>query len=244
MSDGECAAGEMGLRLGLMQPYLVPYVGYFQLIAAVDRFILYDDVKWIKGGWINRNRLLLNGEPKMTTLPVQKQSSYALINEFLVSVERDAKGAFLETIQRLYRESPRFDEVYPLFQRVFGSEERNLSRFIGESIRAILGYLDISRPISYSSELTLPEGLAGQDRVLAICRAAGATTYVNAIGGQELYSRDAFAEAGIELKFLKTVPIEYRQFGAPFVPFLSIVDLLMFNTKDQMKQHLASYVLL
>ena len=215
-------------KIAIMQPYFLPYVGYFQLIASVDLFIVYDNIQYSKGGWINRNRLLRNGEPTWFSLPLKSDSDYLDIHhrELAPSFSRDK---LLNQIASAYRRAPHFAETFPLIDRIVRFEDTNLFRYVEQSIAKTCEHVGITTEIRRSSEIAIDHGQKGQNKVIALCEALGATTYVNAIGGTELYSRDEFQSRGIELKFLKPTPFEYPQFGAEFVPWLSIVDVLMFN---------------
>ncbi|MEW5739590.1 MAG: WbqC family protein [Myxococcota bacterium] len=222
-------------RLALMQPYFLPYVGYFQLIAAVDEFIVYDRIKYTKKGWINRNRMLRNGEGVMFSLPLKGAS------DSLDVVDRELAETFdreklLNQFSGAYRRAPYFAQAFPLIERIVRFEDANLFRYIHHSIVEVCSHLDLPTKITVSSSLPIAQGLKGQDMVLAFCEAAGATTYVNAIGGMELYSKDAFRERGVELLFIKSRPFEYPQFGAPFVPWLSILDVVMFNSPEDVRK--------
>ncbi|MCP4569762.1 MAG: WbqC family protein [FCB group bacterium] len=231
-------------RVALMQPYLLPYIGYFMLIHCADLFIVYDDVKWIKNGWINRNRMLYRGKAKWVTLSVKKRSTYDLINQFEISETGKSNDDFLRFVHELYVGSPFFEQVFPIIERIFSNTQRNLSRFIIASFKAIMGHLGLERPLMVSSELQQTPGLSGQDRVLDICRRVGAREYVNPVGGRNLYSHEDFENAGVKLMFIKPRLREYPQFGEPFVTGLSIVDVLMFNSPQRVKALLKEYELL
>ena len=222
-----------------MQPYLLPYVGYFQLIAAVDVFIVYDDVKYTKKGWINRNRMLQNGADVMFSLPLKKDS------DSLDVVERELAADFnreklLNQFKGTYRRAPYFDQTFPLIEQIVRYEDENLFRFLHHSIVKTCEHLDIKTEIKISSGITIDHTLQSQDKVLALCEAVGASTYVNAIGGIDLYSKEMFREMGIELKFIKSKPFEYAQFGAEFVPWLSIIDVMMFNSLDIVRTNITN----
>lgn len=225
-----------------MQPYLFPYVGYFQLMHAVDRFVVADDLTFIKQGWINRNRLLVNGEPTYFTVPLKRHSADALIRDVEIDPNADRwRRTLLTTIGNFYRRAPSFGAVYPLVERVIGGRFVKIADMARESLREVCAYLGISTPMVESSAAYGNAHLKGQDRVIDTCRAEGATDYVNAIGGRALYSRDAFLARGIRLHFVETGAIEYRQFAKPFVPSLSIVDLLMFNSREEARELVSRY---
>lgn len=216
------------MRVAIMQPYFLPYVGYFQLIGAVDRFVVYDDVKYTKKGWINRNRYLLGGRDELFSLPLKKDSDSLDVRDRRLAPDFD-RSKLLHQLGAAYRKAPRFDAVFPLLERVVRRGDENLFDFIHGSIRDVCAALRIETPLVVSSTLGVDRALRGQDRVLATCARLGADRYVNAIGGLELYDRAAFAARGIELSFLKARPHPYPQLGGEFVPWLSILDVMMFN---------------
>jgi hypothetical protein len=223
------------MKLAIMQPYFLPYIGYFQLIAAVDLFVVYDTIKYTKKGWINRNRLLRNGADAMFSLPLKKDA------DALDVVERELAADFsrdklLNQFKGAYAGAPYVTQTLPLLERIIRHDEQNLFRFIHHSIVAVCRHLDIGTEIRVSSAIAIDPDLKGEQKVLSLCEAAGADTYINAIGGMELYSREAFQARGIDLKFIRSRPFDYAQFGAPFVPWLSIVDALMFNPVDAVRQ--------
>lgn len=225
-----------------MQPYFFPYIGYFQLLNYVDMYLLYDDVNYINRGWINRNYILVNNKKHLLTLSLKKASQNKLIKE--IEIAGDQKGKIIKTIQRSYARAPFFSDAYPLIESVFQFEETNLAIFLYRSIKAIADFLDCGTRIGLSSDIGRNNGLKGQDRILDLCETLGATQYVNAIGGKELYSKEAFQERGFRLNFLKTDPIEYEQYGNDFEPNLSIIDVLMFNSKKTVKGFLKRFQLL
>ena len=216
------------MKLGIMQPYFLPYIGYFQLIASVDQFIVYDNIKYTKKGWINRNRMLLNGADAMFSLPLKKAS------DSLDVVERELAPDFnrtklLNQFKGAYGRAPQLKLTYPVLERIVQHDEVNLFRYIHHSIAQLCEHLGIKTEIRVSSEIAIDHELKAQDKVLALCKAVGADTYINTIGGVELYAKDEFRSQGIDLQFIKARPFEYAQFGHVFVPWLSIVDVLMFN---------------
>ena len=231
------------MKLGIMQPYLFPYIGYFQLLRAVDRFVVYDDVAFIKQGWINRNRVLVNGAASYVTVPVKHASSFVRIHDTVV--DDDPQSArwmekMLKTIDNAYRRAPEFSRVFPLVEAVLTLPTRKVAEIATASLKTVARFLDIGADWVESSTRYGNAHLAGEDRVLAICQAEGATDYVNVPGGRELYSRERFADRGLRLHFLQPRPLEYRQFQEPFVPSLSIIDVLMFNDRETVKGFLTA----
>lgn len=229
------------MKLGIMQPYFMPYIGYWQLINAVDKYVIYDDVNFIKGGWINRNRILVNGQPKYFNLPMTGASSFKKINEVCVNNDIRLIEKNLRIIEGVYKKAPFYDTVLPIIRDIVYCSKKNVAEYITYSFEMINAYLEISTELIVSSALEKDCSLKGQDKVLAICKLLGATEYYNAIGGQELYSFNDFAEKGIQLKFLKTNYIQYKQFGEEFQENLSIIDVMMFNSKEKIKEMLGEY---
>ncbi|WP_119964270.1 WbqC family protein [Simplicispira lacusdiani] len=217
------------MKVAIMQPYFLPYIGYFQLIRAADVFVVYDNIKFTKRGWINRNRYLLNGRDELFSLPLEKASDALDVRDRCLAPVFD-RIKFLNRFSEAYRAAPYFNDVMPLLRRIVGFGDFNLFNFIHASLREICGHLSIGTPLIVSSALDVNHDLKGQDRVLAICRHLGADTYINASGGRDLYSKEIFNAEGMELKFLRSHPCEYPQFHLPFVPSLSILDVMMFNS--------------
>jgi len=216
------------VKLAIMQPYFMPYIGYFQLIGAADVFVLYDNIKYTKKGWINRNRFLRNGADAMFSLPLKKDSDFLDVGERELAEDFN-RDKFLNQLRGAYARAPHFKETLPLLEQIVRFEDHNLFRFIHHSIVCICRYLDIRAEIRISSHISINHELKSQDKVIALCQELGADNYINSIGGIELYAKEEFRVRGIELHFLKTHLKEYTQFGDPFVPWLSIVDVLMFN---------------
>ena len=221
-----------------MQPYLFPYIGYFQLINVVDKFIIFDDVNYINKGWVNRNRILLNHKDYLFTIPLKAVSQNKLIKETEVDEGDKWRNKLLKTFEAAYSKAPYFKQVFPIISEILNNKEANLSTYILNSIKQVANYLEIKTEIVTSSERYGNQHLKGEDRIIDICLQEKADEYVNPIGGLELYTREKFEEKGLKLFFLKTHPIEYAQFGKPFVPWLSIIDLLMFCSGDELRSFL------
>ncbi len=230
------------MKLGIMQPYFLPYIGYWQLMAHVDVFVVYDNIQYTKKGWINRNRYLCNGSDKYFTIPLKKDSDFLNVDERYISDTFDCEK-LKNQIKMAYAKAPYFVETYKIFEKILAYEDRNLFNFLFNSIKEIKDYLQIQTEIVVSSTLDIDFELKGKDKVQAICKALQAEQYVNPIGGLELYDKTEFANNGIELSFLQSDlgQIIYEQFGDSFVQALSILDILMFNSVDEVKQMLGMY---
>lgn len=229
------------MKLAIMQPYLLPYIGYFQLIKSVDSFVFYDDVTYIKQGWINRNRILLDGKEFLFTLELKGASSFKAINTIEVG---NNQKKLLKTFQHAYKNAPQFKNIEPLLFSIFNSTQQNLAQYIINTQKLIASFLSIKTEFLISSEIDKNNALKGQEKVIEICWKIGASTYINSYGGIDLYSKNDFMKAGISLSFLQPRKIEYFQFQNEFVPGLSIIDILMFNTISQIQEMLDNYDLL
>ncbi|MFL6716695.1 MAG: WbqC family protein [Burkholderiaceae bacterium] len=225
-----------------MQPYLFPYLGYFQLIAAVDEFVLGDDLQYVKESWINRNRVLINRKEKMISFPLRKSGHLSRINEkYFADDFPKERAALLKQLRNAYANAPCFEEVFPLITDLINHEEMNIAKYAEHTIRGICSYLGIATAIRLSSTLGLGNFADRQDRVIATVRSLGGDMYLNPIGGVALYDASYFARHGVGLRFHRMDNIVYRQFGNPFVPSLSIIDVLMFNPKPERTRLLQCY---
>jgi len=229
-----------------MQPYFFPYIGYFQLIAAVNKFVIYDDVNFIKGGWINRNNILINKKSSLFTVPLVKVSSNTPINETKINLKfyNIWKVKFLRSLEHSYKKAPYFTEVCNLIKNVLEINENDLiSKLAVNSIKNVIDYLQLDTEICETLENYNNKTKNGQERVLDICRIEQASQYINPIGGIELYSKNTFKENGIVLNFVKSKPIVYTQFDNNFSPCLSIIDVLMFNSVSDVNKMINQYEL-
>ena len=228
------------MRLGIMQPYFFPYLGYWQLLANVDKYVVYDDVTYIKGGWINRNNFLINGQKNLLTMRLEKASSYTLIKDIAI---KDDFVKFLKTIEMGYKKAPFFEDIFRLLKDICQCPDKKLGQFLFNSHIKICEYLGIDTELILSSSFEKHTELKGKDKVISICKQLGADEYINAIGGQELYDKKEFAENGIKLNFLQAKLREYRQLKNEFVAGLSIIDIMMFNSKEEIKEMLNDFKL-
>ena len=226
------------MKIGIMQPYFFPYIGYFQLIKSVDVFVVYDNIKYTKKGWINRNRMLQNGKDVMFSIPLKNASDSLDVCERELSTDFN-RDKLLNQFKGVYRRAPYFEQTYLLVENIVRHKDRNLFRYLHNSIVATCNYLGIDTDIKISSEIAIDHSLKNQDKVLALCEALGANTYINAIGGMELYTKETFFDKRMDLKFIKSKPFEYNQLGVEFVPWLSIIDVMMFNSVATIKECLS-----
>lgn len=232
------------MKIAIMQPYFCAYIGYYQLINSVDKFVICDDMQYTKRGWFNRNRILNNGTDMVFTIPIKKDSNYLNVNlRYLSDNSIKERIRILRQIQSLYKKAPFFSQNYPLVKRVFIQDINNLFDFLHFSVIELCSNFDIKTQIILSSSLDINPKLKSQDRVLETCKILNTDIYINLIGGKELYDKKVFKRKGIELRFIKSKKIEYAQFNHEFVPWLSIIDILMFNEIEQVKSYLNEYEL-
>lgn len=217
-----------------MQPYFLPYIGYFQLIRAVDEFIVYDNIQFSKKGWFHRNRMLQNGKDEYFSLTLKKDSDFLDVRDRRLSETWPAdREKILRKIKENYRKAPHFEMVYPITEQIFHFPDNHLFNFILFSLQSVCSYLEIATPLTVSSTLAIDHSLKSQDKVIALVKAAGGDIYLNPIGGFDLYDPAGFKAQGLTLQFHKARPFSYPQYGNEFVPWLSVLDLMMFNSREQ-----------
>jgi hypothetical protein len=227
------------MRLGIMQPYFLPYVGYFQLIGACGEFVLHDDLKFTKKGWINRNRIESNGSERVFSLPLKKASDYCEIRERELADDFDPKD-LMRTFEGAYRSAPYWSETASILEDILACSERNLFNFVRHSIEVVSNNLGLQVPFIASSLLSLDKESRGEDRVLDICKALSATDYLNPIGGVNLYDSSRFLERGVGLAFIQSNLTHYERGGNGFVPALSVVDQLAYSGLDRLGEVIAN----
>lgn len=232
-------------KVAIMQPYIFPYIGYFQLVNAVDHFVFYDDVNFIKRGWINRNKILINNTDKLITFPCLKVSQNKHINEIEINLEDKTYKNIVTTLHAAYNKAPFFEEVFPLIESLFNSESQNIAEFTTQSIIEVSLFLGLNTKFYKSSEFS-PEtnGLDKADRLIEITKKLKSQHYINAIGGMSLYEKEYFKNKNVKLDFLEPVIEKYTQFESDFIPSLSIIDVLMFNSKEEIIVMLNEYELI
>ncbi len=226
-----------------MQPYFLPYLGYFMLIEAVDRFVIFDDAQYTVRGWINRNNLLFSGGAHPFVLPVRKAGGRRLIGEMELADYPQARRKLLELFRHAYAKAPFYGNVRPLLEDILCPGMERLEPLLTRSLKMICDYLGIKTTVCLSSETAVDSPAEGKEKIIPLCERHGASEYINARGGMALYGPSPFAERGIALKFLVMADVRYSQFQEPFVPNLSIIDVLMFNSVDDCRRLLGHYSL-
>lgn len=232
------------MKVAIMQPYWIPYIGYFQLINAVDTFVIYDNIEYTKKGWINRNRILANGKEVLLSLPVKKDSDFLKVNQrYLSETFHKDQIKIHSKIKESYKKAPHFQTVFPLVETILNYNQGSLFDFIHHSIVVICEYLSINTTIVVSSSIQIDHNLKAQDKVIAIAKYLSAKQYINAIGGVDLYDKATFEANDLQLHFIKSNPFQYQQFDNDFIPWLSVIDVMMFNSKEEIKAFLSNITL-
>jgi hypothetical protein len=235
------------MKVAIMQPYVFPYIGYFQLVHAADVFVFYDDVNFIKQGWINRNRILVNREPYLFTIPLEKISSFKEIREVKIHTRNYGtwKDKFIKTMNQSYGNAPFYKTSSQLIHSILASGTDSISDLAEWSVKEIYTYLGYDKKFMKSSrDFVDTKGLDKADRLIEICKRCGADHYINPSGGTDLYHKDYFNDREVQLSFIKSAgSIKYKQRELDFIPWLSIIDVLMYNSKERVREFLNLYTL-
>lgn len=232
------------MTIAIMQPYIFPYIGYFQLINAVDKFVIYDDVNFINKGWINRNNMLVSGQAHLFTIPLKDASQNKLIKEVELAVNDPWKKKFLKTVQQSYLKAPNYQQVFILIEEIVNSGAETIAELTLYALQKVCAYMNIATEIVPSSSVYNNTELKAQERIIDICKQEKAVHYINPIGGMELYDKNKFEKEGIKLNFIKSTAAPYPQFKNAFVPWLSIIDILMFNDAESIDKLLKEFELI
>jgi hypothetical protein len=226
------------MKVAINQPFTFAYIGFYQLISVVDRFIFYDDVTFMKQSWINRNRILVGGKDLFFNIQLDDVSSFKLISETNIRYNKKAIEKLLKTIQQAYVKAPFFNEAFAIVSNCFNQieNEQRISKIAYHSVKSVCDYLGITTQLEFSSEkYAFTKGMGRKERLYEILRLNNATDYVNLPGGTGLYSKDEFQKHGFNLHFIDRGDIVYKQFNNEFIPWLSIIDVLMFNSAEDTK---------
>jgi WbqC-like protein family len=235
------------MTIAVMQPYIFPYLGYYQLVGAVDTFVFFDDVNFITRGWINRNRILQQNEPYRFTIPLNKASQNKLINEIEIADFPSWRKDFLKLIEFNYKKAPFYVSVQNrMHEFLYSKDYRLIGELASDSVRNIAAFLELPTRFLFSSQLEYKDGEIrnGQDKVIRICDLLGANKYINPQNGIEIYDQEAFEKKDVNLNFIRMDEIIYDQMGrSKFEGSLSIIDVLMFNDIERIKELLSKYTL-
>lgn len=231
------------MKIAIMQPYLFPYIGYWQLINAVDKFVILDDVNYIMRGYINRNSILMNGKPHRFTIPIKKASQNKLIMETKLDFDYNAKQKFLQTLRYAYHKAPYYNDVMPILESIILNQQDDLTQYIYRSFVKICEYLQLNAEFYFSSKIQKDNTLHGEGRIIEICKCMQGDIYINPYGGRNLYHHNNFEEESINLFFLEPHmdSIIYDQNNDNFERGLSIIDVLFYNDVKTINCFLGEY---
>ena len=228
--------------LAIMQPYLFPYIGYYQLAYHSDLFIFYDDVNYIKGGYINRNNILTKNGFQLFTIPIIKASSFKKINELYF--QEDTRK-ILTSISQTYSKAPYFSSIFPLIEKILNDNNRNVANIASRSIIEVFQYIGLKLHHDFSSKINYNRGNSAQEKIYELCKVNNANKYVNAYGGMSLYDKDEFKKRNIELGFINSIPTPYTQINSSeFIKNASMIDILMNCSKDEIINQLNNYTVI
>jgi hypothetical protein len=217
------------MKISIMQPYFVPYIGYFQMVNAVDTFIFYDNVTYIKNGWINRNRIKGGN---ILTIPIKNQSSNILIQNTEISWDSRYVKKLFKTLQQTYSKSPYFNEVFDIVEDLLQNQPSTISELAISSVIKFSKYLNIDTEFKIASKENYKKGSDKITSLINICLQEKTKNYINPIGGQSLYNKENFLSYGVDLNFIQTTPS------------LSIIDTCMTTPKEKIKEQLNNYKLI
>lgn len=233
------------MSVAIMQPYFFPYLGYFQLVQAVDDFVFYDDVMFIKKGWINRNQILMQQHAFLFTIPLEKQSQNKSIRESSIAWGAEFPNKWIQQLQSAYKKAPHFVPVMDLVESVLHEKPQSIADLAASSVIKTWEYLGLEKRFHFSSQMAVSKDLERAERLMAITDCLGSKQYINAQNGQELYQKEHFAALGFQLNFLKQALPSYSQGNSSeFIPGLSMLDVLMWNTPSEIKEMLSAYSLI
>ena len=234
-------------RLGIMQPYFMPYLGYFALIKHTDAFVFFDTPQYIKRGWVNRNRIIHQQENfNYINIPLKKAPQETAIKDMLIDDSQDWKKKIFAQLEIYKKKSPYYEDVINLLHETLDKEYKTIGEINIAATIAVCKYLGIDKPFYIYSEmdLNIPQVNAPDEWALYITKAMGYKTYINPPGGMTFFNYAKYEKENIELKFLKINLTPYVQKRGYFEPGLSIVDVMMFNSKEKIMEMLDDITLI
>ena len=231
------------MKIGIIQPYFLPYIGYFALINAVEKFIYLDDVQYMRRGWVNRNRMKIVNKWQYFSIPIKKTALTSNINEIYITDDKKYIEKLKESIRHSYSKTPYYRDIIKLLYD-FIIPSQNISKMDIQLTNEICNYLEIKTEMLVSSQINQDGEKNGVDKMVEICKRVNGDHYINPIGGINLYSKDRFQKAEIKLNFIKMNEIRYFQGNHEFIPNLSIIDVLMWNSKKDIQSFLKDFILI
>lgn len=231
------------MKVAIMQPYLFPYIGYFQLIHSVDIFVTLDNVNFIKKGWINKNQILAHDHIQKIQLPVSKMSQNRWINQHEFHELDAALSKLTSQCEQTYSKQQGFQRLHQLLKQHELIKASNVADFLHQSIQMVSDELGLTTKFLKASDIEVAGNLTGQERILAICNRLKAAEYINLPGGRALYSEEKFRERKLKLSFLSPKLEAYQQqkVNSEFVSYLSILDILANCNSDVIAEQVTNY---
>lgn len=230
-----------GATVGVMQPYIFPYAGYFSLAAAVDTFVFLDDVQMIKRGWVNRNQILIHGEAHRFTIPLLGSSQTKNISDIQIAEDF---SSFVKMLSNAYAKAPYKDHALELITEIITFDKANLANFAANSVKQVCDYIGLKTRFLFSSDVPQEAEASGPRKILGIVKSMSADKYINPIGGVDIYDSPSFAAEGVDIRFVRSNLPPYKQNSREFVSGLSIIDLMMFLSPDDILENVSDYELL
>lgn len=235
------------MKIAIMQPYFFPYLGYFALIKHTEQFILFDTPQFIRHGWIERNQILKpDGELLYIKVPLKKHSRETPINKIEINNNEKWREKILAQLIPYKKKAPYYKDVINLINSIFNLKSESIAELNYISLLETCKYLGINTPITIWSKMDvqIEKVNAPDEWALKICKAIKADVYYNPTGGMSFFDINKYKNEGIDIFFLKYVPETYNQITDKFVPFLSIIDVMMFNSPEKINSLLENYELL
>jgi hypothetical protein len=235
------------MKIGIMQPYFFPYMGYFSLIKYVDRFVFFDTPQYINHGWVNRNRVLKqNGSSGYITVPVQKCHRDIAIKDIRISKNFDWREKIYGQLTVYKRRAPYYNNVIEFLHTVLDKDyNHSLANLNIETIKSVCRYLEVETVFDVFSEMdvNISEVSQADEWALEITNAIGGNIYVNLPGGVSFFDREKYIKQNIELQFLQSKLPPYIQRIGHFEKGLSIIDVMMFCNKKEISDMLNAFVI-
>lgn len=232
------------MKLGIMQPYFLPYLGYYSLIEATDQFILFDIVQYIRHGWIERNQVLNNkNESFYIKVPLEKHSRSTTIQNINIKNSQRWQDTILAQLSQYKKKSKYYTQVVDMLKHSFETTPSNITELNSTILKTTCEYLDMNAKIETFSDMniTLPDVNAPDEWALYISKHMKATEYINPEGGKTFFNVEKYQNENISIKFLKQELRPYKQFTDEFTPGMSIIDVLMFNSINDTKELINAY---
>jgi len=220
--------------VSIIQPSFLPWLGYIEQIARSDIFVYFDDVQYTRKDWRNRNKLKSPSGEKIVSVPVVKtKRDSTLINGAVISYQEAWQDAILNKLREWYGKAAYFSDVYPGLENAIKKEHRLLIELIYETNNWIFEYLGISPEIKYSSQIPIV-GVDRNSRIIKICKHHQADCLYDGKASENFIDKEEFKKNGINVIFQNFEHKPYKQLWGEFIPFLSVVDLLMNCGKDSL----------